>query len=89
MFKAFFAPNNFSFYKLWYGFPAVVQWVNDPACFCDNAGLIPGLVKWLRIQHCHTCGVGGSCNLDLIPAWELPCAAGAIKKGKNVVKYTT
>ena len=26
---------------------AVVQWVNDPACLCGGADLIPGLAKWV------------------------------------------
>ena len=32
----------------------------------------------LRIRHYHSCGIGSSS-----PAWELPHAAGAAKKGRR------
>ena len=30
------------------GVPAVAQWVNDLACLCGVAGLIPGPVQWVK-----------------------------------------
>ena len=30
------------------GVPAVVQWVNDPACLCGGTGLIPSLAQWVK-----------------------------------------
>ena len=26
----------------------MAQWVNDPACLCGAAGLIPGLAQWAK-----------------------------------------
>ena len=36
----------------------MVQWINDLAYLCGIASSIPRLVQWVRIQHCHCCGVG-------------------------------
>ena len=49
------------------GVPTVVQQVNDPACLCRYAGLIPSLALWVK---------------DLIPgsgiAVHLECVAEAV-----------
>lgn len=26
----------------------MAQWVDDPACLCGDAGLVPGLVQWAK-----------------------------------------
>ena len=37
----------------------------------------------LRIQHCHSCGLGCNCSSDLTPGLEAPQAVGRLKKGKK------
>ena len=37
----------------------------------------------LRIQHCCSCSLGGSCGLNLILAWELRIPWGGQKKQKK------
>ena len=36
------------FKKAYIGVPAVGQWVNDLACLCGGAGLIPCLAQWVK-----------------------------------------
>ena len=43
--------------KKGYGIPSVVQCVNDPAHLHGIVSLIPGLVRGVRIWHCHSCGI--------------------------------
>ena len=75
----------------------MAQWVKNPTGIHEDAGLIPGLLSGLKIQHC--CGgVGRRCGLDLvwlwlaaaalIPplAWELPYAVGVALKRINKIK---
>ena len=38
----------------------------------------------LRIQHCHSCGVGCSCGLDLIPGQEISICCGYSHKKKKL-----
>ena len=37
----------------------------------------------LRIQHCHSCGLGYNCSFDLTPGPGTPCATGQPKKRKK------
>ena len=44
----YFYKEEKSYLKCTSGVPAVVQWVNDPACLCGGSGLLPGLVQWVK-----------------------------------------
>ena len=62
----------------------MAQWVNDQACLCGGADLIPGPAWWVK-----------DLALDLVRvqflAWELPYTKGAAekekKKGKQPQKH--
>ena len=42
------------------------------------------MVQWVKIQHCHSCGVGHSFGLDLIPGSGTSlCCGGNLKKKKK------
>lgn len=68
-------------------------WLEFP---CITTGLVVSLERWnsgsiparqvrLRIQHCHSCGLGGNCSSDLIPVPVTPYAMGQPKRrGKKV-----
>ena len=43
-----FKSNVIVILKVCVGVPTVAQWVNDPACLCQGAGLSPGLTKWVK-----------------------------------------
>ena len=45
------------------------------------------LLSGSRIQHCHSCGLGQNCSLDLIPGLGTPYAAGQPKKLKIKSKF--
>ena len=53
----------------------MAQWVRDPAFLSEEAGSIPGITQWVKlqavadvvqIQNC--CGIGFSCGSDSIPS---------------------
>ena len=52
----------------------MVQWNQQSLC---SAGTQIQSLAWysgLRIQHCHSCGIGCSCGSDLIPGPGIPYA---------------
>ena len=68
------------------GVPAVAQWVDDPACLCGGAGLIPSPAghSGLRIRRCHSWGLGCSSSSDSIPGPETSMCCGVqLKKEKK------
>ena len=51
-----------------------------------NTGLIPGPARGLRIQDCHSSGIGHNCSLDLSDPWtrnSICCRATKKKKKKK------
>ena len=65
------------------GAPTVVQW--DQRCL-GSTGMQVRSLAWhsgLRIQCCHSCGLGQDLSLDLIPGLGTPYAAGVTKKRKK------
>ena len=60
------------------------QWVNDQACLCGIAGLIP--CCGLRIQHCQSCGIGHRLTQILSLAWEFLYAESEVGQGKKKKK---
>ena len=75
----------------------MAQQVKDLIFFCEDAGLLPGLVQWVkdlgllqavaevedvaRIRCCCGCSCSSNFTLD----WELPYATGAAVKKKKVI----
>ena len=59
-------------------------WCNGIGSISASAGLIPGQVQCsgLRIQHCHSCGIGHSFSSDSIPGLGNPHALGWPKRKK-------
>ena len=57
----------------------------------ENAGLIPGLTQWLRIQHCSECGVGNRCGWDpmLLWLWHRLGAVAPIRSLAKELPYAT
>ena len=50
---------------------------------------IPGLVQWVRIQHCHELRYRLVCEALIRPlAWKLPFATGEALKSKQTNKQT-
>ena len=56
---------------------------------CWDAGSIPGLAQWDQIRNCHSCSIGRSCGLDLLPGQGTPCAVGGQKRNKTKQKQTS
>lgn len=46
-----------------------------------DTGSIPSPAQW--VWHGHSCGVGCTCSVDLIPGLGTPCATRQTKKGKK------
>ena len=71
------------------GAPAVAQWDWQ---HLGSAGMwvpSPAQHSGVRIQHCHSCGVGQDCSLDLIPGLGAPHAMGQSKNGKKCSNQKT
>ena len=48
----------------------VAQWAKNATCTHEDAGLIPGLVKWVKGSGIAvSCGVGHRCSSDLALLW--------------------
>ena len=73
----------FLFKKIFFGVPSVSQW--DQQCL-GSAGMQVQSLIWhsgLRIQQCHSCGLGHNCGSDLIPDSGPPYASRQPKKKNN------
>ena len=68
---------------------AVAQWINDLACLCGGADLIPGPVQWVKDLCCCGCGIGCSSGLDLIHGLGTSiCHGGGAKREKKKKRIT-
>lgn len=47
----------------------------------------PWPAQWVKIWHCHSCGLGPNYCSDLIPGWGTPHAKGRPKMKKKEEKY--
>ena len=52
--------------------PAVVQWDWQHLGSAGTQVLSPAQHRGMRIQRCHSCGLGGNCGLYLIPGLGTP-----------------
>ena len=53
-----------------------------------DTGLIPGPAQYDKksaLPHCHSCGLGSNCSLDLTPGLGTPYAMGHPKKKKKML----
>ena len=83
----------------------MTQRVKNPTGIHEDAGLIPGLPQWLRIQHCcklcqrsqmqlgsgvaMAVAVASSCSSESTLAWDLPCATGVALKKKKMQAWVS
>ena len=65
------------------GVPTVTHWDRQRLVSPETQVRSQTQHSWLRIQHCHSCGLGHSCDLDVIPSPGTPNADRQSKKKKK------
>ena len=66
----------------------MAQWDGQSLCSPGTQVRSPAWHNGLRIQHCHSFGVGLNCGWDPIPGLGAPSATGKEKKRKEAGRET-